>query len=103
MAFVKTVSLSKFRTQCSAVVEYVHAMREPVFITKRGEPVARLVPAGRPAKFIGRLKGVFKIVGDIESPIEPGAWESSWQPESTSRAADKTVRPTRAGRHKPQS
>jgi hypothetical protein len=28
-------------------------------------------------QFIGRLKGVFKIVGDIESPVEPlEAWET---------------------------
>jgi hypothetical protein len=26
--------------------------------------------------FIGRLEGVFKVVGDIESPVEPPeAWE----------------------------
>jgi len=29
------------------------------------------MPAGKPAKFIGRLKGKFKIVGDILSPIVP--------------------------------
>jgi hypothetical protein len=28
-------------------------------------------------QFIGRLNGVFKIVGDIESPVEPlEAWET---------------------------
>ncbi|HEY3972240.1 MAG TPA: hypothetical protein VGM18_04500 [Candidatus Sulfotelmatobacter sp.] len=37
----------------------------------------RLVPAGRTDDydFIGRLDGVFKIVGDIESPVDPlEAW-----------------------------
>ncbi len=100
--FVKTISSSEFRARCSAVIEDVYALREPVLITKRGKPVARLIPAGRPAKFIGRLKGVFKIVGDLESPIQPEAWESSRRPEST-RAADKSVRPTLAAPHKPQS
>jgi antitoxin (DNA-binding transcriptional repressor) of toxin-antitoxin stability system len=42
-----------------------------VLITKRGKPVARLTPAGRAPGFIGRLKGIIKIVGDIESPIVP--------------------------------
>ena len=47
-----------------------------MLITKRGKPVARLVAVGKPNKFIGRLKGVFKIVGDIESPVvPPEAWE----------------------------
>jgi hypothetical protein len=29
------------------------------------------MPAGSPPKFIGRLKGKIKIVGDIVSPITP--------------------------------
>jgi hypothetical protein len=34
------------------------------------------VAAGKPDKFIGSLKGTFKIVGDIESPVAPPeAWE----------------------------
>ena len=48
-------------------------------ISKSRKPVAKPVPA-RNAKpdFIGRLKGVFRIVGDIESPVEPPeAWECS--------------------------
>jgi hypothetical protein len=44
---------------------------------KRRKPVAK--PNRRPKKkddFIGRLNGVIKIVGDIESPIvPPEAWE----------------------------
>jgi len=70
---MKTISASAFRARCFAILELVHATREPVVITKRGKPIARLVPAGRPPKFIGRLQGIFKIVGDIESPIDPGA------------------------------
>jgi prevent-host-death family protein len=60
MDFVKTVSLSEFRVRYSAVIEDVHANREPVLITKRGKPVARLVAAGKPAKFIGRLNGALR-------------------------------------------
>jgi antitoxin (DNA-binding transcriptional repressor) of toxin-antitoxin stability system len=46
-------------------------------ITKRGRPVAKLVPTDRSSDdFIGRLVGVVKIVGDIESPVEPPEnWE----------------------------
>jgi prevent-host-death family protein len=73
---MKTISASEFKTRCLAVVAEVHSTREPVFITKRGKPFARLAPAGKPGKFIGRLKGFFKIVGDIESPVDPPeAWE----------------------------
>jgi len=68
---MKTISASEFERRCLSVVAEVHATRAPVLITKRGKPMVRLVPAGRPPKFIGRLKGVFKIVGDIESPTVP--------------------------------
>ena len=70
------MSATEFKARCVAVVAEVHSTREPVLITKRGKPVARLVAAGKPTKFIGRLKGIFKIVGDIESPVDPPeAWE----------------------------
>jgi prevent-host-death family protein len=73
---MKTISATEFKTRCLAVVEEVNSMREPVLITKRGKPVARLVAAGKPRKFIGRLKGIFEVVGDIESPVvPPQAWE----------------------------
>jgi prevent-host-death family protein len=76
MVLMKTISASEFRTRCIAIMEEVNSTREPLLITKRGKPIARLVAAGKPRKFIGRLKGVFKIVGDIESPvIPPEAWE----------------------------
>lgn len=73
---MKTIPASEFKARCLALVAEVRSTREPVLITKRGRPVARLVPAGKPEKFIGRLTGVFKIVGDIESPCdESEAWE----------------------------
>jgi hypothetical protein len=45
-------------------------------ICKNRKPVAKPASAGKAKPdFIGRLEGVFRIVGDIESPIEPEAWE----------------------------
>jgi prevent-host-death family protein len=73
---MKTMSASEFRMRCFAVLREVHSTRAPVLITKRGKPVARLVAAGKPGKFIGRLKGKIKIVGEILSPIVPPEdWE----------------------------
>ncbi len=50
---MKTIFASEFNKRCLAVVTEVQSTREPVIITKRGKPVARLVPTGRPPKFIG--------------------------------------------------
>ena len=77
VSVMKSNSASDFRTRCFAILELVHATSAPFLITKRSKPVALLMPAEKPPKFIGRLKGIFKLVGDIESPIVPlEDWDS---------------------------
>jgi prevent-host-death family protein len=72
MVFMKSMPAGKFKAQCLQVMENVRATKEAVIITKRGRPVAKLVPAeSRSQEFLGRLKGVIKITGDIVSPVEP--------------------------------
>jgi prevent-host-death family protein len=75
---MKKMPAGEFKARCLTVMEDVRKTREPVLITKRGKAVAKLVPAEKAAyDIIGRLEGVVRIVGDIESPIEPlEAWES---------------------------
>ena len=72
---MKKVAAAEFKAHCLALMEDVRTTRRPLLITKRGKPVAKLVPV-EPEKdeWIGRLNGVFKVVGDIESPIE--GWET---------------------------
>lgn len=73
---MKKMAVGEFKAHCLAVMEKVRTTREPVLITKRGQPIAKLVPADEPAEFLGRLAGIVKIQGDIESPIEsPESWE----------------------------
>ena len=71
------IPAGKFKTHCLTIMEQVDATRKPVLITKRGRPVAKLVPVDISRDdFIGRLEGVVKIVGDIESPVvPPECWE----------------------------
>ncbi len=67
---MKKMPAGEFKARCFSVVESVRATREPMLITKRGRSVAMLVPApAEKQEFFGRLQGVVKIVGDIESPI----------------------------------
>jgi prevent-host-death family protein len=75
---MKTMTAGKFKMQCLKVIDRVNATREPVVITRKGRPIAKLVPAGRPKEnFFGCLAGIIEIVGDIESPVEPPeAWEA---------------------------
>jgi antitoxin (DNA-binding transcriptional repressor) of toxin-antitoxin stability system len=75
---MKRMSLRTFSVRCLAVFERMQKTREPVLITRDGRPIAKLVPVDRvPRQFLGRLEGVVRIVGDIESPVEPPeAWNA---------------------------
>jgi prevent-host-death family protein len=75
---MKKIPAREFKARCLTLVEEVRSTREPLLITKRGKPVAKLVPVDIPRRgFIGSLKGVIQIVGDITSPIEPPeAWDA---------------------------
>ena len=74
---MKKMSAAEFKARCLKVMDDVRATRETVVITKKGRPVAKLVPADTPARpLFGCLAGVVEIIGDIESPVEaPESWE----------------------------
>jgi len=55
-----------------SVADEVRARREPVIITKKGVPVAKLVPTGeRQRDVFGCMAGTAEIRGDIEAPVVP--------------------------------
>jgi len=73
---MKKIAAGEFKARCLTLMEDVRSTRQPLIVTKRGKPVVKLVPADdEKDDFIGRLEGVFRVVGDIESPID--GWESS--------------------------
>jgi prevent-host-death family protein len=73
----KSISASKAKTHLLELLKDVDVNHQEVTITKRGRPIARLVPVEpQPARDIfGYMKGTFKITGDIVSP-EPDIWEA---------------------------
>lgn len=74
---MKTIPAAIFKAKCLTLMEDVRSTKRPLIVTKRGKPVVKLVPVDGPQDdFIGRLKGVFEVVGELDSdPAE--AWESS--------------------------
>jgi prevent-host-death family protein len=69
---MKTMPAGQFKARCLKIMENVRSTREPVVITKRGRPVAKLVPADEePDDVFGCMKGEVEIVGDIVSPAVP--------------------------------
>jgi prevent-host-death family protein len=74
----KTIPAGAFKARCLAIMDEVASKREAVVITKRGKPVAKLVPVEKEKDDIFGFfkgKGTIEIKGDIVSPIlSPEEW-----------------------------
>jgi prevent-host-death family protein len=75
---MKKMAAGAFKVHCLKVMDEVQSKRVSVLITKRGKPVAKLVPVEKEKDDIfGFLKGKGKIEikGDIISPaLNPEEW-----------------------------
>ena len=72
----KTIPAGQFKARCLAIMDEVQAKRQAVVITKRGKPVAKLVPIEKEKDDIfGFFEGKGKILGDVVSPaFSPEDW-----------------------------
>jgi prevent-host-death family protein len=72
---METISVSRFKATCLALLERVRRTGEPILVTKRGVPIAQVVPppqarrSGRSA--YGAMKGRAKELADIVAPLFP--------------------------------
>ncbi len=75
---MKTIAAGRFKAVCLRVMDEVNRTRESITITKKGKPVAKLIPADTAAKDIfGCMRGRVEIIGDIVAPAVPSEdWES---------------------------
>ncbi|NTV54792.1 MAG: type II toxin-antitoxin system Phd/YefM family antitoxin [Syntrophaceae bacterium] len=71
-----SLSVSEFKATCLAVLEDVKKHKKRVLITKRGKPIAEIVPYESTKKQIP-LKETVRFVGDIVSPVAENDWEVS--------------------------
>jgi prevent-host-death family protein len=69
----------EFKTHCLRVMDEVQRGRVSVVITKRGKPIAKLVPIEQGQREIfGCLGDAIEIVGDILAPaVPPDDWEAT--------------------------
>jgi prevent-host-death family protein len=65
---METVSVSKFKATCHAVLDEVNRKKKKVIITKHGKPIAEIVPVDYDSKDIP-LKDTVTYMGDIVSPV----------------------------------
>jgi prevent-host-death family protein len=71
---METLSVSKFKATCLSVLEQVKTKKKKVCITKRGVPIAEIVPVNTKEENIP-LKGCVTFIGDIVSPVAEDEWE----------------------------
>lgn len=73
-----TVAASEFKAKCLRLLDQVQAEGQSLVITKRGRPVARLVPISPPTRTLrGTWKGLVDIRGDIVHFDVGLEWESN--------------------------
>lgn len=68
----QTVAISEFKAKCLSLIEQVNKTKTPLRITRRGEPIADVVPASRESEkrdWIGSMADRMDITGDIVSPV----------------------------------
>jgi prevent-host-death family protein len=82
---MRTIPAGEFKAKCLALMDEVEASGETIIVTKRGKPVARLLPmedfiAKQARPLFGASKGMLTIVGDIvESPYSDQEWERMFE------------------------
>jgi prevent-host-death family protein len=69
----KVVPAGEFKAKCLALLDQVEAGRRSFIITKRGRPVARVVPL--PTVQSGSLRGTLLHEEDLLAPI-PATWDA---------------------------
>lgn len=75
---MKTIPAGAFKTNCLSIMDEVRAKREPVVITKHGQPVAKLVPVDANTgtdEIFGFFSGRGSVTGDVVAPaLFPKEW-----------------------------
>ena len=76
---MKTLGISEFKAHALQLIDEVARTRQALLITKRGRPLARVVPYdGNVSEPVpGRLAAAFVAETDIVSPLGSEIWESN--------------------------
>ncbi len=74
-----TMSISKFKATCLAAIDRVRNTGRPLLVTKRGVPVAQVLPPPKAAASdnvaFGSMAQGTKEIGDILEPLPTEDWE----------------------------
>jgi prevent-host-death family protein len=75
----ESIPISKFKATCLSLLDRVKKTGQPILVTKKGEPIAQVIPPPRlkkPASWLGSFQSTGKIKGDI---LSPALAEADWE------------------------
>jgi prevent-host-death family protein len=99
---MRSVAVSEFKARCLALLEDVARTGEPLLVTRRGKPLARVTPSGNvaAARPQDTLRGSVTYAGDVVEPVFPvTAWNAA---RGVLLTQDDEVAPARRRRAKPR-
>jgi prevent-host-death family protein len=79
VAGVDTIAVSKFKATCLERLERVRRTGRPLLVTRRGTPIAQILPPPapeQPPSGFGVMAGTVQEVGDILMPLDEADWEA---------------------------
>ena len=74
---MRIVPAGQFKAKCLAILDQVRETGEPVLITKRGKPVARVIGIEEnskeetPEDIFGALRGMISMTRDLSDLVDP--------------------------------
>ena len=71
---MQTIAAGRFKDLCLKLLDQVAASRTPIVITKRGKPVAQLVPCVLPGPVPSLAGSILRETGDPYGTGEP--WDA---------------------------
>jgi len=82
---MRKIAAGEFKAKCLAIMDEVSATGEPVLVTKRGKPVARVTAPTEPISrkidvnsISGSLRGLVTVVGDAGDLVGPFIPVEEW-------------------------
>jgi len=75
---MKTMAISEFKAHALKVINEVAKSQETIVITKRGKPLAQVIPHRKSGMkpTPGKLADAFVFEKDIVTPLGEGMWEA---------------------------
>ncbi len=70
---MESLSVSEFKAKCLSVLQDINKQKKRVIITKRGKPIAEVIPHDSDSKEIP-LEDTVIFMGDIISPVAEDDW-----------------------------